>query len=338
MIKESIQKIIDKENLKLDEAYQVMNLIMSGKVNNSQIAALLIALKMKGESPEEYAGFIKAMREKSIKINAPENTIDVCGTGGDNSNSFNISTAVAFVVSGAGVNVAKHGNRSISSKCGSSDVLSELGVNINFSREQSEQVLNEIGITFLFAPNYHPAMKYVMPVRKELGMKTIFNVLGPLTNPASTKRQLVGVFNNQTAKLMRDAAKNINMDKVCFICTENSFDEITLTGTTQVYELNSNVEKEFQINNKTFGFDEIKFQDIEGGDSKENAKILLDIFEGKEKGAKKNVVVANAALALYSANYSSQLNKCKQAAIESIENGKALEKLNELIKFSNSFA
>lgn len=334
MIKELIQKVIGKENLTFDESFYIMNSIMCGEVNNSHIAGLLVALKSKGENADEVGGFVKAMRENSIKVNSTHNTIDVCGTGGDNSNTFNISTAVAFVVAGAGLKVAKHGNRSISSKSGSSDVLTELGINVNLSKLQSEKALDEIGITFLFAPNYHPAMKYVMPVRRELGFKTVFNILGPLTNPATTKKQMVGVFNNETAKLMREAVTKLEMENVSFICTENSFDEITLSGITKVFEYNNQFgSKEYELTAESFEYSEIDLKELTGGDPKENAKILTNIFEGKEKGAKRNVVVANAALALYTSGYSEDLLKCKYTAQESIISGKALEKLNLLRKF-----
>jgi len=314
-----------------------MNSIMNGEVNNSHIAALLVALKSKGEHANEVGGFVKAMRENSIKVDTAFNAIDVCGTGGDNSNTFNISTAVAFVVAGAGVKVAKHGNRSISSKSGSSDVLTELGVNVHLSKEQSEKALEEIGIAFLFAPNYHPAMKYVMPIRRELGFKTVFNILGPLTNPATTKRQMIGTFNNETAELMRESAKNLDMEKVCLICTENSFDEITLSGITKIFEYDkTHGSKEFNVSAETFGYSKVNLQELVGGGPEENAQILMDIYEGKEIGAKRNVVVANAAMALYSSGYSDNLVKCKLTVEESLISGKALNKLEQLKEFGET--
>ncbi len=335
MIKELIQKVINKEHLTFDESHLAMNKIMSGEVNNSQIAALLIALKSKGEHADEVAGFTKAMREKSIKVNSSYDSIDVCGTGGDNSNTINISTAVSFVVAGAGVKVAKHGNRSISSKSGSSDVLTELGINIHLTNEKSKEALEKIGITFLFAPNYHPAMKYVMPVRRELGFKTVFNILGPLTNPAGTRKQMIGTFSNETAKLMREAAKHLNMEKVCFTCTENKFDEITLTGETLVYEYDKiNGNRDYIITPGTFDYPTIKLKDIVGGLPNENAKAIINLFEKKEMNPLYYVVSANAALALYSSGYSDNLIKCKLAAEESILNGSALNKLQELKSFS----
>lgn len=335
MIKEYLEKIISGKNLSFDEAYDVSSKIMGGEVNNSQIAALLTALKMKGEMHEEVAGFVSAMREKSVKISSKDNnTIDVCGTGGDSSGTFNISTAAAFVVAGTGISVAKHGNRSISSKSGSADVLKELGANINLTPEQSEKALAEIGITFLFAPEYHPAMKYVAPVRQELGMKTIFNVLGPLTNPATTKKQLIGTFSYQTAEMMIRALDFLNMEKVCFVCTEDRFDEVLLTGTTLVFEYqkskNFNI---FSISNKTFGYPEIKLNNIQGNSPDHNAEIIRKIFTDNKESSPYFVVAVNAALALYAAEYSGDLNICKQAAEESILSGKASKKLEQFIEF-----
>lgn len=335
MIKQFINKIIERENLTVEEAYQVMDTIMSGNINNSQIAALLIALKSKGETAEEVAGFAKAMRDNSIKIKCDdENVIDVCGTGGDASGTFNISTAAAFVVSACGVKVAKHGNRAVSSNSGSADVLKELGINISLTPEQSEKSLNEIGIAFLFAPIYHPAMKYVAPVRNELGMKTVFNILGPLTNPASTKKQLIGTFNEGAAELMASAVKYLDMKKVCFVCTAGKFDEITLTAETSVKKFSANASiKNFEVTNETFGYPKLGFEEIKGDTAKENAEIIKNIFEKKEKTPAYFVTSANAAMGLYCADYSNDLNICVQAAEEAINSGKALEKLKALKSF-----
>ena len=335
MIKQFIEKIIERENLSVEEAYQVMSAVMSGEVNNSQIAALLVALKSKGETAEEVAGFAKAMRDKSIKIKCDdENVIDVCGTGGDASGTFNISTAAAFVVSACGVKVAKHGNRAVSSSSGSADVLKELGINISLTPGQSEIALNEIGVAFLFAPIYHPAMKYAAPVRNELGMKTVFNILGPLTNPAGTKKQLIGTFNERTAELMADAVKYLDMKKVCFVCTGGKLDEITLTDETAVKEFSANASiKNYNVTNETFGYSKLGFQEIKGGSAKENAEIIMNVFEKKEKTPAYFVVAANAAMGLYCADYSSDLKICVQAAEETINSGKALEKLKSLKSF-----
>jgi anthranilate phosphoribosyltransferase len=332
MIKNYIEKIAGCENLTLKEAYDAMHKIMSGEVNETQIAALVIALKTKGETPEEVAGFAKAMRDFSVKIkHEDKNMIDVCGTGGDGSNTFNISTAVSFVAAGAGIKVAKHGNRSISSKSGSADVLTELGININLSPSQSEQALDEIGIAFLFAPNFHPAMKYAAPVRKALGIKTIFNVLGPLTNPAGTKKQLIGVYDLSTAQLMAEAVKYLEMEKVYFVNTSNSFDEISLTGETDVCEYSSgNGIKNFRVNHNSFGYTKIDVEKIRSDSAFNNSKILLSVLKDKTKDEAYYVVAANAALALHVAGFSNDLIACRDAAEESILSGKAFEKLTAL--------
>jgi anthranilate phosphoribosyltransferase len=334
-MKTYIQKIIDKEDLTFEEAYQAMHTIMSGEVNNSHLAGFLIALKAKGESATEIAGFAKAMREMSVRVEVDNtNLIDVCGTGGDDSGTFNISIAAAFVVAGAGVKVAKHGNKSISSRSGSADVLTELGIDINLSPEVTARALDEIGISFLFAPYYHPAMKYAATVRKELGMKTAFNLLGPLTNPANTRRQLIGVYNNHSARLMAEAAGYLDMEHVCFICTGNRRDEITLEGATEVNEYRAGREiKRFTLSHVDFGFPAVAIKDIKGDSPVHNARVILQVLQERVRNAAYNVVIANAALALYCAGMSSDLQACQLAAEESIANGSAFDKLQQLKHF-----
>jgi anthranilate phosphoribosyltransferase len=338
-MKEQLEKVIAGQSLTFNEAYEVMYSIMSGNENNSKIASLLTALKIKGETSDEVAGFVKAMREKVVNIKCEnERVIDVCGTGGDGSGTFNISTAVSFVVAGAGVSVAKHGNRSISSKSGSSDVLHELGVNVQLDPKLSEKALNEIGIAFLFAPLYHPAMKHVAPIRKELEFRSIFNILGPLTNPAKVKRQLIGTFSDETAKLMSEAIKLLEMEKVTFLCTNNQFDEITLTDTTKVFEVNQDHSMYFySLTNENFGFPKISLERIQGGSAKENAEIIYDIFIDKHEGPAYEVVIANAAMALKTSGISDDLNECKNIAEESIKSGATLKKLNELKEFGEKY-
>ncbi|MFA5659447.1 MAG: anthranilate phosphoribosyltransferase [Oscillospiraceae bacterium] len=335
MIKEKIEKVISRGNLTFDESFSVMSEIMDGAVNNSLISALLIALKSKGEIPAEVAGFAKAMREKSVKIKCgDENAVDVCGTGGDNSGTFNISTAAAFVVAGTGVKVAKHGNRSISSKCGSADVLTELGVNINLTPEQAEKALKEIGITFMFAPLYHPAMKHVMPVRRELGMRTVFNMLGPLTNPAGTKRQLIGTFNDTAAGLISESLKYLEMEKVCIVCTDNRFDEITLDGNTTVMEyVAGNKVKSYKVNNGTFGYPAVNAAKIKGDSANENAAIMAKMFLDRKKSDPFYVVAANAAFGLFAAGAAKTIKECRDIAEDSIISGKAFDKLEQLKNF-----
>lgn len=340
MIKQYLDKISMGENLTLQESYDAMIRIMKGEVNNSQIAGLLLALRAKGEKPEEVAGFAKAMRDNSVKIKSLDpNTIDVCGTGGDGSNTFNISTATAFVVAGAGVKVAKHGNRSVSSKSGSADVLIELGININLSPVQSEHALNEIGIAFLFAPIYHPAMKHVASVRKELGIKTVFNILGPLTNPAGTKKQLIGVFNNQTAELMANAASYLDMEKVNFICTANRFDEISLTNPTDVYEFKNGLGvRNYKLSLDEFGYPVIDINKIKSDSSKNNSEMILAVFKNKIKNEAFYVIAANAAMALSTSGYSVNFDDCRLAAEESIMSGRAFQKLEALRMFGEKYS
>jgi len=301
------------------------------------LSGILVALKSKGETAEEIAGFALAMRENSIKINnTDDNAIDVCGTGGDSSGTINISTAAAFVAAGAGVKVAKHGNRSVSSNCGSADVLAELGVNINLPEEQSAKALKEIGITFLFAPIYHPAMKHAAQVRKELGMKTIFNLIGPLTNPAGVKKQIIGTYSDDAVKLLSQAARYLEFDKVCFLCAGNKYDEIVLDQKTKMIEYNKNGFAETVLKAETFGYPEISVKEIEGGDAKDNARIILEMFKGKNRNGAFHTICANAAVALYTAGLSDDLIECKNAAEKSIINGAAYHKLKSLIEFGNA--
>jgi anthranilate phosphoribosyltransferase len=334
-MKEQLEKVINGIDLTCDEAHQVMLKIMGGEVNNSRIAAYLTALKSKGEHYQEIAGSARAMRDMSIKIKTGLNepVIDVCGTGGDESGTFNISTAAAFVVAGAGVKVAKHGNRSISSKSGSADVLRELGVNINLSAEKSAQALRDVGITFMFAPDYHPAMKHVAPVRQELGMKTIFNMLGPLTNPAGTRRQVIGTFNNLAAEKMVRALKYLDMDKVCFVCTENRFDEIMLSGITEVFEYTQEETKKYKLSFEEFGYPAVKIEELKGDSPEHNAELLRELFSSTQIDAKYYVTAANAAIGLYSAGYSNSLEECLKSAEDSLLDGKAKQKLDDLIEF-----
>ncbi|MCH8032207.1 MAG: anthranilate phosphoribosyltransferase [Bacteroidetes bacterium] len=337
MIKKMLLKLIDGKNLSLEESTNVMNEIMTGKVNPSLLSGILVALKSKGEIAEEIAGFALAMRENSIKLNnTDDNVIDVCGTGGDSSGTFNISTAAAFVVAGAGVKVAKHGNRSISSNCGSADVLTELGVNINLPVEQSAKALEEIGITFLFAPKFHPAMKHAAQVRRELGMKTIFNLLGPLTNPAGVKKQIIGAYSDNTVKLLSQAAHYLEFDKVCFLCAGNKYDEIILDQKTKMIEYNNDGLTETEISAATFGYPEVSVNEIQGGDAKDNARIILEIFKNKNRNGAFHTICANAAVAIYLAGVSDDLKECKDAAEESILKGAAYNKLKSLIGFGNA--
>jgi anthranilate phosphoribosyltransferase len=337
-IKNNIEKLIEKNDLSFIESYELMTTIMEGSISDTNISAILISLKSKGESSEEIAGFAKAMRDKCVKISCnTENTVDVCGTGGDYSGTFNISTATAFTVAGVGVNVAKHGNRSISSKSGSFDVLQELGININLKPEQSEKALSEIGIAFLFAPIYHPAMKYAANVRRELGIKTVFNMLGPLTNPAGVKKQIIGTFSRKAAKKMSESAKLLEFEHVCFLCSDDKYDEIFLGDKTDIYEyVKGQGIKNYSVDCNTFNYPAILPDEIRGSTPAENAKIIEDVFSGRRNSAAFNTIVANSALALYSSGYSNDLVTCKEAAEDSIKSGAAMKKLEQLRSFSIS--
>ncbi len=335
MIKEMLEKVASQENLTLDEASGVMHSIMDGAINNSHLAGLLLALRTKGETAAEVAGFAKAMKERCIKISLPSSTtVDLCGTGGDYSGTFNISTAASFITAGAGIPVAKHGNRSISSSSGSADVLKELGIDIMLPPSLAEKALNEIGIAFLFAPVYHPSMKNAAPVRSELGLKTIFNLLGPLSNPAGTKRQLIGTFSRKASEVMCGAAEYLDMEKVCFVNSENRFDEISLSGATNVNEFSKDtLRTKYTVNSGSFGYEDINPDEIKGGSPAENAKIILNILRDKQKNSAFKVAAANAAMALYCAGAASTLTECRMIAEESVLSGKAYEKLKLLSCF-----
>ena len=337
MIKEILEKLTEGEDLSIDESFNIMLKVMEGEISPILLSGFLMALKAKGETPEEIAGFAKAMREKSVKLNSDKNlTIDVCGTGGDNSGTFNISTATAFVIAGSGIKVAKHGNRSISSNSGSADVLMELGVNIEMGFEKSQQALDEIGISFLFAPKYHPAMKHAARTRKELNTRTVFNKLGPLTNPASVTKQIIGTFSNDTSRLLSEAAKFLDYEKVSFICNDDKYDEILLDNNTTVfiYDTESKNGNE-TISNSDFNYPIVNKDQVKGGSPMDNAKIIFSLFKECEPEEVFNTVCANAAYAIYSTGFSKSLSESVEMAEESIKSGKAFEKLKRLADISN---
>jgi anthranilate phosphoribosyltransferase len=331
-MKAMLEKITAGGDLSFRETEQVMGTLMDGNASPIEIAALLVGLKTKGETAEEVAGAAKAMRERSIRINKRgDAVIDVCGTGGDNSGTINISTAVAFVVAATGIRVAKHGNRSISSRSGSADVLKALGVNINLEPRKAEEALEQVGIAFLFAPDYHPAMKHVAPVRRELGMKTIFNMLGPLTNPAGAQRQLIGTYSLNAAKLMCEAAGMLDMQKVCFVCTADRYDEVILSEPTDVFEFDSGESaRTYQVDHRTFGYPAVDPAEIGGDTPDQNAEIMLGLFKYRKKNAVFYVTAANAAMALQTAGYHADIGICLKAAEDAILSGAAMKKLDEL--------
>lgn len=337
MIQAAIAKLVEKQNLTQEEAEQVMNEIMEGKATDAQIAGFLVALRLKGETIDEITACAKVMREKAKRINPKaEFLVDTCGTGGDKSNTFNISTAAAFVAAGAGVAVAKHGNKSVSSKCGSADVLSALGVNIQLQPKDVEKCIEETGIGFMFAPLFHPAMKYVMPARKETGVRTIFNILGPMTNPANAPSQVIGVFNPALINDIADVLKNLGSKHV-MVVNGSGLDEITISGKTKVAELkNGNIET-YDLNPEDYGFKISPLNEIVGGDVQENAKIIIDILNGA-KGPKRDIVLLNAAAAILTTDKVGTYKEALKLAAQSIDSGNAMKKLEALKQFTNKNA
>lgn len=337
MIKEAISKVVQRENLTEKEAIDVMTEIMTGKATEAQVASFITALRMKGETIDEITGCAKVMREHATRIAVKAGIdrgiiADTCGTGGDKTKTFNVSTAAAFVVAGAGVVVAKHGNRAVSSKCGSADVLEALGVNLDMPSEKVEECINKIGIAFLFAPLLHLAMKYAIGPRKQLGIRTIFNILGPLTNPAGANVQVLGVYSPDLTKPLCSVLKNLGSKGAFVVHGMDSTDEISITGKTRVSELKNGKVKTYTIKPQDFGLKKASLKDIAGGDAKENAAIITGIFEGK-KGPKRDIVLLNAAAVLTAAGKSKNIKDGIKLAEESIDTGGAKKKLKELIEF-----
>lgn len=333
MMQEAISKLVKNQDLAQEEAEHVMSEIMEGRATDAQIAAFLIALRLKGETIGEITACAKIMRQKAHTINPKVKfLVDTCGTGGDNSNTFNISTAAAFVVSGAGAAVAKHGNKSVSSKCGSADVLKELGVKIDLRPKEVEECIEKIGIGFMFAPAFHPAMKHALNARKEIGIRTVFNILGPLTNPANAKSQLIGVFDENLLVTVAEALRNLGSKHVIAV-NGAPLDEITICGKTKVCELkNGNIEF-YEINPEELGFGLSPLNEIMGGAPQENAIIIRETLDGC-KGARRDVVLLNAAAALLASGIVKNYKDALELAAYSIDSGKALQKLEELKKFT----
>lgn len=338
MLKESIKKIISKEDLSIMEAEEAMNDIMTGIATPSQISAFLVGLRMKGETIEEITGCAKAMKKNAIAFNTKlENTIDTCGTGGDGGRTFNISTAVAIVAAAGGVKVIKHGNRAVSSKSGSADVLAELGFNINLDFESSKQCLEKTGMTFLFAQKYHVAMKNAAPVRKELEARTIFNILGPICNPGNIKSQVMGVFDKNLTHPIAEVLSKLGREAAMIVHGNDGLDEITLTTTTTVSELKNGKVIDYIINPENYGMRLCTMEELAGGDAKENAEIIKEIFQGA-KGYKRDIVLLNSATALYVGKVIDSFEEGLNMACDLIDSGRALEKLQELVNFGKELA
>jgi anthranilate phosphoribosyltransferase len=335
MIKEAVNMLVNKINLTEIETAGCMKEIMEGNAADSQIGAFLATLRMKGETVEEITGAAKVMRAKAAAIGAPEGVLDTCGTGGDMSHTFNISTTTAFVVAGAGIPVAKHGNRSVSSLSGSADVLEALGIKIDLSPEKVEKCLFETGFGFLFAPLFHPAMKYAIGPRRELGIRTIFNILGPITNPANAKRQILGVFSDKLTEPLARVLGNLGAIDAIVVHGEDGLDEVTISGRTRVSRYKGGEVTNFYIEPEDFGIWENKIDHIRGGDKEENAVITLSILNG-ERGPKRDIVLMNSAVALIAAGKTEDFKTAFAAAEDSIDSGSAFKKLEEVKKVSNA--
>jgi anthranilate phosphoribosyltransferase len=334
MIREALSKLVERKNLTKDEARETMSEIMGGKTTPSQLSAFLTALRMKGEVVEEITGCAEAMRDAAIKIKIDADTIvDTCGTGGDKTNTFNISTAVALVAAGGGLTVAKHGNRSASSQCGSADVLEHLGMNLNAKPEKVKECIEKIGIGFLFAQMHHPAMKYAMPTRKEIGIRTIFNILGPLTNPAGANVQLLGVPLPELTEMLANVLKNLGT-KAALVVHGEGFDEISTTGETLVAELKDGKVNKYSIKPEDFDIERTTLSELQGADVNKNAKILMQVLEG-EKGPYRDIVLLNSGALFYIAGKTKNIKEGIKIAEQSIDSGKALKKLEDLIKITN---
>ncbi|MDF2987380.1 MAG: anthranilate phosphoribosyltransferase [Eubacterium sp.] len=336
MIQEAIYQIINKHNLSLAQTKTVMEEIMEGRASNAQIASFLTAMRMKGETIEEITACATVMREKCTKIHPEFDVLDIVGTGGDEANTFNISTVSSFIVSAGGVPVAKHGNRSVSSKCGSADLLEALGINITLTAGQSAEILNKIGICFMFAPTYHASMKYAAPVRKELAIRTIFNILGPLSNPAGANMQLLGVYDENLVEPLARVLANLGVKRAMVVHGHDGLDEVTLCDTTTICEVNNGRLNSFFLNPEQLGLEKCESKDLVGGDPRENACIAIDILNGG-KGPKRDVVVLNSALCLYMSHDQITLRECVRMAEKLIDSGAASSQLNKFIELSNSF-
>ena len=334
----ALHKAVAREHLSAGEAQAGLEEILSGDAPSPLVAALLVALRMKGEAVEEVEGFARALRDRAVRVECGPDArplVDTCGTGGDGAHTFNISTAVAFVVAGAGARVAKHGNRSISSRCGSADVLEELGAAITLPPADIARCIREVGIGFLFAPALHPAMRHVQPVRAELKMRTIFNLLGPLANPAGADAQVVGVFEPRLVRLAAEALARLGLERGLVVHGGDGLDEITTTGETLAAEIDHGRVSERTLRPQDFGVEPVTTEKLRGGDRRENAAIVRAVMGG-ESGPPRDIVLVNAAAALVAAGLAPDFPRGMTLARESIDSGRALEKLARFIRFTRS--
>lgn len=335
-MKEILAKLVAGNDLSVEEAKKAQEIILTGQATDAQIAAFLTALRMKGETIDEITGLASVLRDKANTI-APkvDKHVDLVGTGGDCTYSFNISTTSAFVVAAAGLPVAKHGNRSISSKSGAGDVLEALGVNISADPDVVSRCVETVGIGFMFAPHFNPAMKYVGKVRKELGFRTVFNTLGPLSNPSRAKAMVVGVYDKDLTETIANAMMNMGVERALVVSGNDNMDEITLTGATTISEIKDNTVNTYTVTPEQFGFETVELKELQGGDGKVNAQITKDILSGKEKGAKRNIVLLNAGATLYAGGMCSSIEEGIKLAEKTIDSGKAASIIDALVEASN---
>ena len=335
-MKEILAKLVAGNDLSVEEAKKAQEIILTGQATDAQIAAFLTALRMKGETIDEITGLASVLRDKANTI-APkvDKHVDLVGTGGDCTYSFNISTTSAFVVAAAGLPVAKHGNRSISSKSGAGDVLEALGVNISADPDVVSRCVETVGIGFMFAPHFNPAMKYVGKVRKELGFRTVFNTLGPLSNPSRAKAMVVGVYDKNLTETIANAMMNMGVERALVVSGNDDMDEITLTGATTISEIKDNTVNTYTVTPEQFGFETVELKELQGGDGKVNAQITKDILSGKEKGAKRNIVLLNAGATLYAGGMCSSIEEGIKLAEKTIDSGKTASIIDALVEASN---
>lgn len=335
-LKPFLAKIVEGNHLTTEESYKAMDCIMSGNATEAQIASFLTGLRMNGETPEEITGFAKVMRAKAAVVPEETEAIDIVGTGGDLANSFNISTTSSFVIAAAGVKVAKHGNRSVSSKSGAADVLESLGAKIGLSPEEGKQCLDDVGVAFLFAQTHHGSMKYAGPVRAQLGVRSVFNILGPLANPAMTNYIVLGVYEEELLEPMAEVLKNLGVKHALIVFGDDRLDELSISSTSSVCEIKDGKITKYKIDPEKLGLSLYSKDDIVGGTADENAVITRDILEGKEQGAKRDIVLLNAGAALYTIGKAATIKEGVELARQAIDSGKALEKLDEFIQYTNA--
>ena len=332
-IKEAISTVVSGKSLSIADASAVMNTIMDGEATPSQLGAFLTGLHLKGATPPEIAGMANVMREKALHVHVSEDVADTCGTGGDGKNTFNISTAAAFVAASCGIPVAKHGNRAASGSCGSADVLEALGVKIDLEPEAVEKCITEVGMGFMFAPVFHPSMKYAGPVRREIGIPTVFNILGPLTNPAKAQYQLLGVGRLELGQSMADVLALLGINHALVVHGEDGIDELTLSGNTTIWEVKSGVVESWSLKISDTSLPHTPLDSITGGTADENANKMRAIFNG-ESGPITNVIALNSGAVLYAANRVETIREGIEMAVEQINNGSALRKVDELVNLS----